>query len=107
VGAPLTENRDDQAQVVPKEDLCISVEDIAYPGETGDVLALFRARAIKLIIGGALFLCTFIPITLSTKTVNQTDINNLREMLSELGPIRHLPNFLLSIIEKLIIIFHF
>ena len=62
---------------------------------------------IKLIIGGTIFLFTFLTITLSIRTVNRSDINNLREMLSELGPLSHLLNFLLNIIEKLITIFQF
>jgi len=62
---------------------------------------------IKLIIGATIFLSTFLTITLSTRTVNTSDINHLREMLSELGPLSHLLNFLLNIIEKLITIFQF
>jgi len=62
---------------------------------------------IKLIIGATIFLFTFLTITLSTRTINRSDIDNLREMLSELGPLRHLTNFLLNIIERLITIFQF
>jgi O-antigen/teichoic acid export membrane protein len=62
---------------------------------------------IKLIIGATIFLFTFLTITLSTRTINTYDINNLREMLSELGPLSHLLNFLLNIIEKLTTIFQF
>jgi len=38
---PLIENKYAQAQVVPKDDPRLYVEDIKYPGETGDVLAHF------------------------------------------------------------------
>ncbi len=62
---------------------------------------------IKLIVGATIFLFTFLTITLSTRTINRSDVNNLREMLSELGPLSHLLNFLLNIIEKLITIFQF
>ncbi|PIX31912.1 hypothetical protein COZ60_01965, partial [Candidatus Bathyarchaeota archaeon CG_4_8_14_3_um_filter_42_8] len=62
---------------------------------------------IKLIIGATIFLFTFLTITLSTRTINTSDINNLKEMLSELGPLSHLLNFLLNIIEKLTTIFQF
>jgi len=62
---------------------------------------------IKLIVGGTIFLFTFLTITLSTRTLDRSDLNNLREMLSELGPLSHLSNFLLDIIEKLITIFRF
>jgi carboxymethylenebutenolidase len=39
MSAPLIKNKSDQ--VVPKEDPRLEVEDIKYPGETGDVLAHF------------------------------------------------------------------
>jgi carboxymethylenebutenolidase len=38
---PLIENKYAQAQVVPKDDSRLYVENIKYPGETGDVLAHF------------------------------------------------------------------
>jgi carboxymethylenebutenolidase len=38
---PLIENKYAQAQVVPRDDSRLHVEDIKYPGETGDVLAHF------------------------------------------------------------------
>ena len=38
---PLIENKYAQAQVVPKDDPRLYVENIKYPGETGDVLAHF------------------------------------------------------------------
>ena len=38
---PLIENKYVQAQVVPKDDSRLYVENIKYPGETGDVLAHF------------------------------------------------------------------
>lgn len=59
----------------------------------------------KLIIGVAIFLFTFLISILLTKAVNKTDINNLRAMTSELGPLRRLFNRLLNIIEKLMTIF--
>jgi carboxymethylenebutenolidase len=36
---PLVENKYAQAQIVPKDDSRLQVENIKYPGETGDVLA--------------------------------------------------------------------
>jgi O-antigen/teichoic acid export membrane protein len=62
---------------------------------------------IKLIIGITIFLPTFLISILITRTINKQDINNIREMLSELGPLSHLLNFLLNIVEKLITIFQF
>ena len=38
---PLVENKYAQAQIVPKDDPRLHVENIKYPGETGDVLAHF------------------------------------------------------------------
>jgi O-antigen/teichoic acid export membrane protein len=60
---------------------------------------------IKLITGGTIFLLTFLVSILLTKTINEQDINNLREMTSELGPLSQILNFILNIIEKLITIF--
>ena len=62
---------------------------------------------IKLITGGTIFLFTFLISILLTKTLNKQDINNLREMTSELGPLSHILNFMLNIVEKLTTIFQF
>ena len=58
---------------------------------------------IKLIIGGTIFLITYLTTTPLIRAVNQTDINNLREMLSDLGPLSHIFNLPLNIMEKLIL----
>jgi O-antigen/teichoic acid export membrane protein len=60
---------------------------------------------IKLIIGGTTFVFTFLIIAPLIRTINSSDVNNLRKMLSELGPISHLSKFLLDFMEKLITIF--
>jgi O-antigen/teichoic acid export membrane protein len=60
---------------------------------------------IKLITGGTISLLTFFTSILLTKTINKQDINNLKEMTSELGPLSHILNSLLNIIEKLTTIF--
>jgi O-antigen/teichoic acid export membrane protein len=62
---------------------------------------------MKLIIGGTIFLFVFLTITLAIRTINKSDIGNLREMVGALGPLSHLLNFLLNIIEKLTDIFQF
>jgi O-antigen/teichoic acid export membrane protein len=59
---------------------------------------------IRLVIGVAIFLLAFITATLLTRTVNRTDIGNLRGMLSALGPLRRLFTFLLNVIEKIMTI---
>lgn len=56
---------------------------------------------IRLIIGLLIFIPAFVIAILLTRTINRSDINNLREMLSELGPLRRLFNRLLNLIEKL------
>jgi O-antigen/teichoic acid export membrane protein len=59
---------------------------------------------ITLIVGAAIFLFSFLLAILLTRAINRTDISNLREMLSALGPLYPLFNFLLNIIEKLMTI---
>jgi stage V sporulation protein B len=61
---------------------------------------------IKLIIGITIFLFTFLISIVLTKTINKSDINNLNEITSELGPINQMLNFVLNIVEKLATIFH-
>jgi O-antigen/teichoic acid export membrane protein len=56
---------------------------------------------IRLIIGLLIFILAFVIAILLTRTINRSDINNLREMLSELGPLQKLFNRILSLIEKL------
>ena len=57
---------------------------------------------IKLIIGLAIFLPAFLLSILLTRTFDRSDINNLREMTSELGPISNVLNPILNIFEKLV-----
>lgn len=59
---------------------------------------------IKLILGLTIFLPFFIITIILTRTINRSDINNLREMLSELEPLQKLFNRLLNLIEKLMTI---
>jgi stage V sporulation protein B len=58
----------------------------------------------RLIIGVVIFTSTYLTAAILTKTFNRTDINNLREMFSALGPLRRLFNIILNIIEKLMTI---
>lgn len=55
----------------------------------------------RLIIGVAVFAPTYLVAAMLTKAFNTTDINNLREMLSALGPLQGILNYILNIIEKL------
>ena len=66
------------------------------------ILSLLRFSGwIMLIFGGAIFLFAFITATILTRTMNKSDRNNLREMSKDLGPLHHLINLLLDVIQKL------
>jgi O-antigen/teichoic acid export membrane protein len=56
---------------------------------------------IRLIIGVVVFTPTYLITAILTKTFDTADINNLREMLTALGPLRPLLNTILSLIEKI------
>jgi O-antigen/teichoic acid export membrane protein len=58
---------------------------------------------IRLIIGAIIFVVVLVTVSSFTKTVDRSDVNNLREMLTALGPFQRLFNFLLNLIEKLMI----
>jgi carboxymethylenebutenolidase len=47
---PFIDNKYAQAQVVPRDDSRLHVEDIKYPGETGDVLAHFADKKLPAVI---------------------------------------------------------
>jgi O-antigen/teichoic acid export membrane protein len=59
---------------------------------------------ISLIVGGTTFLITYLTTISLIRAVNISDINNLRQMLVELGPLSYLFNIPLDFIEKLTII---
>jgi len=54
-----------------------------------------------LIVGAVVFLSSFVLAVLLTRSVDRSDISNLRGMLGGLGPLRRLISFFLNIIEKL------
>jgi O-antigen/teichoic acid export membrane protein len=66
---------------------------------------LYTLEWISLIIGGTIFLVTYLIATPLMRAVDIDDIKNLRRMLSELGPISHLFNLPLNLIEKLTVLF--
>jgi len=70
------------------------------------VVKLPLASLIQLIIGVAIFLTSFIVMTVLTRTLSRSDIFNLREMTSSLGPLGKLVNTFLTLIEKLMAIFN-
>lgn len=56
---------------------------------------------IALIVGAIVFLCSFVLAILLTRAIDRSDINNLRDMLGGLGPLRRPLKFFLNILEKL------
>ena len=56
---------------------------------------------IRLIIGIVFFAVVFVAATLLTQTINKVDIENLRGMVSGLGIIGKIVNYILNIIEKI------
>ena len=65
------------------------------------VAQLGFASWIRLVIGVVFFLAVFAAAALLTRTIDKSDINNLRAMTSSLGLVGKLLNSLLSLIEKL------
>jgi O-antigen/teichoic acid export membrane protein len=60
---------------------------------------------IQLIIGVVIFAITYLIAAILTETFSSADINNLRQMITALGPLSTILNMLLNIIEKLMGIF--
>jgi predicted anti-sigma-YlaC factor YlaD len=58
------------------------------------------ASWIRLIVGAAIFLATFIPAVLLTRAISRPDLDNLHNMASSLGSIAKLLNGILDIMEK-------
>ena len=70
----------------------------------GLISLLAFSNWIALIVGALVFLFSFLLAIILTRAINRSDINNLREMLGGLGPLRRPFGFLLNFIEKLITI---
>lgn len=62
---------------------------------------LVFSNPIKLIVGVVAFLIILITTAIVTKTVNSTDITNLREISNGLGFLRKPLNWIISLLEKL------
>ena len=65
------------------------------------VTELTFASWIRLAIGVVIFAVFLVPAMLLTKVLTQSDIGNLREMTSNLGPVGKILNTILTLIEKL------
>jgi O-antigen/teichoic acid export membrane protein len=70
----------------------------------GLISLLAFSNWIALIVGAIVFLFSFLLAIILTGAINRSDINNLREMLGGLGPLRRPFSFLLNVIEKLMTI---
>jgi stage V sporulation protein B len=62
---------------------------------------------VELVAGGITFLMVYLVAAPLMRAVDENDVNNLREMLSDLGPFSHLFRIPLNIIEKLLTFFAF
>jgi len=56
----------------------------------------------KLIIGTAVFAAAFLLISVATRTLKKPDIDSLRLMTSEFGPLSVIINKILNMLEKMI-----
>ncbi len=65
---------------------------------------LHTPQWVSLIVGGIIFLIAYVVTTPLIKAVNPDDIENLRQMLSELGPLSRLFTLPLDLIEKITLI---
>ena len=63
------------------------------------------SNLINLLIGAIVFIIVLILVAIITRTVNETDIINLREISNGLGVLRKLLHMVISILEKLMKIF--
>ena len=63
------------------------------------------ANWLQLIIGVCVFLPIFLVVVLFTKTVDRSDVDNLRNMTTSLGPLHKIFAFLMNIVEKIMDIF--
>jgi stage V sporulation protein B len=56
---------------------------------------------VRLIVGLLFFVFVFVSVTLITRTINQSDIENMRGMVSGIGSIGKILNLVLNVVEKL------
>ena len=63
------------------------------------------ANWLQLIIGVCVFLPIFLLVVLFTKTVDRSDVDNLRDMTASLGPLHKIFAFLMNIVEKIMDVF--
>lgn len=59
---------------------------------------------INLLIGVTVFAAVLLPSILLTRAINQSDVENLRQITTSLGPVNRLLNPAMNLIEKLLIL---
>jgi len=69
------------------------------------VFWLHYSNLIELVVGGVVFLGIYMIAILLIGAIDRDDVSNLREMLSELGPVFYLIKPFLRLIEKLLAVF--
>jgi putative peptidoglycan lipid II flippase len=60
------------------------------------------SNPVQLIIGVVAFAIIFVLTAVITRTISKTDLNNIREVVNSLGPLRKPIGLFISLIEKLI-----
>ena len=63
------------------------------------------ANWLQLLLGVCVFVPIYLLIVLLTKTIDRTDIDNLRDMTAFLGPLHKIFGFFMSIVEKIMDVF--
>ena len=58
------------------------------------------SNPVELILGVIMYVIVFIVAALVTRTINQSDIGNIRQIASGLGPLRKLLTVLLDLLER-------
>ena len=59
------------------------------------------ASILRLITGAAAFASFYLTAAILTKAITQTDLNNLQEIFTALGPLQKILNIVLNIIQKM------
>jgi O-antigen/teichoic acid export membrane protein len=68
------------------------------------ITQLAFSNLTALIVGAIVFLLTFIIAIVLTRAITKSDIDNMRNTTTVLGPLARIANLILNIIEKLLII---
>ncbi len=85
----------------------VSSAKIALSSALAGVLTYFTlsqlpfSAPIELLIGVVLFVVAFVLLAVVTKTIDKTDLSNVKQITYALGPLRKPIGWVLSIIEKL------